>query len=572
MKKALAVFCALVFTLYMAAACAEGSLADAAADLKNAKTTDELLAMHEAIARDYAPELESGGWDVRLQSVLPEELPAGIWPADTESAVSEDLPQEMKGLKYIVLYQYEDQSPKILGDFLDRLPVENRAGSLAEVQAVLLLKESFAYNSGYIGSAYNRHYNMYIWAAGGEKAWNIYKRYTTPPAAGQGTLYGEMIPMQNLWQAVREVFYGRTFEITDESGNVLTYEVIGENSCCLRSAAMAEGVTVLNIPSPVNGLTVTEIGENCMRGNKVIEEVVIPRGVTRISTSAFLGCSGLQRAVLPDTLEILGENSFCDCGKLRDINLPDSLRKIENAALRSCNSLEYLCLPGSLEGGDEGAFTGDDKVAYVVFNEGITQSKFWPNLDRVLCCYLPSTLGNIEYCKREGVVYYAPAESYAMHALTAEGYVCIACERPEDMPKPVYLTEGDYEFLVYNGEASLSACLGTAKDIAIPDTAAGCPVTRLLPRALMRFADGLTAFDSVIVPETVKRIDGGAYAYFSSVTPFLRDLYVENPRTEIEDNGYSRCNKIKLHAPEGSLVQQFAEKYDIPFEAWDGQQ
>ncbi|MBR2871594.1 MAG: leucine-rich repeat protein, partial [Clostridia bacterium] len=56
--------------------------------------------------------------------------------------------------------------------------------------------------------------------------------------------------------------------------------------------------TTLTIPETVNGVAVTEIGKDAVRGK-----------------------STLLKVVLPDSVKTLGENSFMGCKKLKDINL-----------------------------------------------------------------------------------------------------------------------------------------------------------------------------------------------------------------------------------------------------------
>ena len=556
--------CILMVFLLTAAACAEGSLADAAADLKNAKTTDELLAMHEAIARDYAPELEAGGWNIKLDTFFPEKLPAGFLPENYEDAVSDGLPAEMLGLKYLAVYQLEGTGAILHGSFLDRLPAENRAGSLAEAQAVLILRESFETASGYTGLALNRYYDFYIRKIGEETVWHVAQQYTTPPHAGKGTLYGKEIAMHDLWLNVREVFYGKTLQVTDETGTVMTFGITGESSCCLTGVELAEGVTQLNVPRQVDGLTVTEIGENCMKNNEIIESVRLPQGVTRLSAGAFSGCSSLVRADLPETLEIIGEFAFAGCRKLRDIEIPDSVKVIENGALRSCDSLEFLRIPASLKEWTGDPFVFTDKVACVIVSEGVTKIECVPPSYHLACCYLPSTLKSIRYMPslNERAVFYAPAGSYALAWLEDNRLTCAACERPEDMPAVKYIKEGVLEFRVFNGEAALYKCHGEGGGYVIPDTVEGCPVTCLTYRSLCE-----VECDYVVVPASVRLIDDFALGN-SGKEKHPGHLYIAGSETEITQfNGYKDAT---IHAPEGSPAQKFAEKQGCAFEAWDG--
>ena len=160
-------------------------------------------------------------------------------------------------------------------------------------------------------------------------------------------------------------------------------------------------------------------------------------------------------------------------------------------------------------------------------------------------------------------LYYAPEGSYALQWLRDNGIPCAACPSPEEMPQPEYVTEGDFEFLVFNGEAAFSAYLGTDPCYVIPSTAAGCPVTRVLSEGF----DGPTAGgrDSVVVPASVEVLDQYSTHIWQG-GKYVKHVYLANPQTIITSM-FSGCT---IHAPEGGLAEETAGKYNIPFEPWDG--
>lgn len=573
MKKLMAAMLALAL-LCAAPALAEATLADAAAALKGASTLDEQLSALYDLSVTYADELEAGGWDIGLSVPLAQELPEAFYPpANLDDAVSGELPAEWLTLKYIALYRKDSYDGygsynTLLSSFLARLPAANRAASLSEAQAVLLLREYFSHNSNYTGSAWNRHYSLYVWKVGGDAVWRIGGQTSTPPNAGRGTLHGKEIPMRNLWPIVRDAFYGSAMEATDENGSVMTFEVTGENSCILTGVALAEGVTTLEVPQTVDGLTVTEIGERCFKGNAQIESVSLPRGVTRISQYAFSECENLVRVELPDTLEILGYGAFSESEKLRDIEVPDSVKVIENAAFRCNYDLESMRVPASLRETTGDPYQFIDKVARVVVAEGVEKILYFPGSSSLMCVYLPATLKDIGklYSWNDRITFYAPTDSYAMQAMTENGRACVPCESEEDMPPTEYVVEGDFEFLIFNGEAALFRWRGDADGFTVPDEAAGCPVTRLL-NSCTRGA-GASHRQYAILPETVRVLESGALFVGSDMNnTCITHLYVTNPQTVIRG---SIPSGTTVHAPEGSLAQQASEENGNPFEPWDG--
>ena len=55
----------------------------------------------------------------------------------------------------------------------------------------------------------------------------------------------------------------------------------------------------VEVPSVVEGLPVTIIGDGAFRFNSTVKSVVIPEGVRTVMTRAFDYCTGLENVVLP---------------------------------------------------------------------------------------------------------------------------------------------------------------------------------------------------------------------------------------------------------------------------------
>ena len=532
----------------------------------SAGTTGELLEIYDSAARQHAQELETGGWEIDLDNGIREDFPEALLPPEKlNKAVTDELPAEILKRKYIVLYRNETYDITVLlGSYMTRLPAENRAASVEEADVVLLLRESLTPRTDYIGSASDRHYGFYIWETGGKKIWKIAERVTNPPLSGKGILTGAEIPRSELWYDVRDIFYSTVFDMVDGNGTVMTFRPVGEFTCVLAGADPAENETLLDIPQEANGLAVIEIEKECLRNNKSVETIIIPHGVKRISGHAFSGCSALKQAILPDTLEIIGEYAFSDCHQLREAEIPDSVREIGMNSFSGCSDLESFRIPAAIrrEKSDPGLSEG--RLARVVVSEGVTELDTVPDGPALACCYLPASLRYIDrivnndmYC----TVFYAPSGSYAMSWLTEHGIEYVACERPEDMPQPEYIIEDGLEFRLFNGEAALYSCGGKAESFTIPETAGGYPVTRILGYSLVCGGER----NSAVIPGSVRLISDYAIPYRKQLS--VSDLYITSPETELKPV----CDKAVIHAPEGSLAQQSAEKNGNAFEIWDGE-
>jgi len=83
--------------------------------------------------------------------------------------------------------------------------------------------------------------------------------------------------------------------------------------------------TIVEIPSEIHGVRVTEIGSNAFGGNQAITSVVIPESVTSIGWAAFRGTTSLQTVDIPASVITIGNNAFQNSNNgLIILGVPDS--------------------------------------------------------------------------------------------------------------------------------------------------------------------------------------------------------------------------------------------------------
>ena len=75
--------------------------------------------------------------------------------------------------------------------------------------------------------------------------------------------------------------------------------------------------------------------------------IVIPKGILKINNSAFQGCKLLTNITIPDSVTTIGEKAFSYCKSLTSIIIPDSVTTIGDYTFSGCNSLIIQCNPGS---------------------------------------------------------------------------------------------------------------------------------------------------------------------------------------------------------------------------------
>ena len=79
----------------------------------------------------------------------------------------------------------------------------------------------------------------------------------------------------------------------------------------------------LTIPSQIEGLPVTRIGNDAFVGNKQVTSLLIPDTVQYIARYAFAGCSNMYSIRIPASVTFVGSNAFTNCQNLTNIYIDD---------------------------------------------------------------------------------------------------------------------------------------------------------------------------------------------------------------------------------------------------------
>ena len=119
------------------------------------------------------------------------------------------------------------------------------------------------------------------------------------------------------------------------------YTVSGDNATIVGTKLKD---SVINIPSQLNGYTVTAIDYGAFTGNNYVTQVVIPDTVTSIGTSAFAQCQRLKTVTLGSGVETIGSWTFEDCKALTSIAIGDSVTSIGTWAFNGCTSLNTVSI------------------------------------------------------------------------------------------------------------------------------------------------------------------------------------------------------------------------------------
>ena len=108
-----------------------------------------------------------------------------------------------------------------------------------------------------------------------------------------------------------------------------------------------------------------------------LEQVIIPRSVTKIEDQAFCDCKSLQKIDMPDSVTSIGYNAFGLCKSLQRINIPDSVSFLGPAAFHRCISLQQVVISNSLARIDYMTFCECNSIQQIVIPNSITVISDW---------------------------------------------------------------------------------------------------------------------------------------------------------------------------------------------------
>lgn len=132
------------------------------------------------------------------------------------------------------------------------------------------------------------------------------------------------------------------------------------NNCHVRKLIIPEGVEEIGnsafgscvidhlvIPSTVKTFGLTPFS------NALIETITMKCVPTTIPDNLFYNCTSLQKVILPEGLTYLSSGMFSNCTNLKYIDIPESVLEIRNRAFEACWRLESINLKNTEKLGDE---------------------------------------------------------------------------------------------------------------------------------------------------------------------------------------------------------------------------
>jgi hypothetical protein len=115
---------------------------------------------------------------------------------------------------------------------------------------------------------------------------------------------------------------------------------------------------VVEIPSAIDSLPVTSIGDNAFFNRTSLTGVTLPSGLKSIGYKAFDGCHGLTNITIPSGVTTIGAGAFNACS-LTTVSIPASVTSLGDNPFAGCILLTSIGVSP-----DNTAYTSRDSVLY----------------------------------------------------------------------------------------------------------------------------------------------------------------------------------------------------------------
>lgn len=317
------------------------------------------------------------------------------------------------------------------------------------------------------------------------------------------------------------------------------------------------------------GEQVTSLGTNIFAGS-VIEEVVLPAGVTAVPASAFQNCKQLRKVTLganvarieamafynssiseialPEALTSIGQMAFSGANISGDLVLPGAVKSIGLQAYANNTNLTSVSIPATASSIGDGAFMGCTGIA-----------KYTVAAD---CEAYANDAENKAIISKDGetILAYAPAAEgtvYATTAKTVAPYAFYRASKLEAIDVPEAMTIGDYAFCA-TAIKTLNVKGAIGRYIA-KDCAALTELTVHTPEIPFGIAEGCANLEKVNLDDKITVVKQEAFKGCAK----LAEINLGNILSIIEAGAFDQCGvktmTVGAHFPAAMAEGVFTE-------------
>ncbi len=268
--------------------------------------------------------------------------------------------------------------------------------------------------------------------------------------------------------------------------------------------------------------------------SETLKEIIIPNTVTNIGEYAFYECKLLSGISIPNSVKYIGGSAFGNCSMLTNAIISTELATIETGVFYGCNSLEYAKIPQLLcahpDGYNIGNFFDVETLKCIEITSGVTNigNYAFSSCYALESIVIPTTIKSIgdsafSYCSSLTKILIPNNVEYIGE------YALRGCASLDEimLPQPV-CTRIDY--------SSSFEWLFGYDGVSVRNLIIAPGVTNIGPQAFT----SATTVENVIIPDSVKNIEWGAFAYCES----LKNITIGCGVTTIGQAAFDGCSSL----------------------------
>lgn len=274
--------------------------------------------------------------------------------------------------------------------------------------------------------------------------------------------------------------------------------------------------------------TVTEIGQRAFDGCEKLTSINIPESVTKIGAYAFDSCYSLTSITIPNGVTEISDGAFYDCQGLTEINIPESVKEIKSHAFEKCSGLKNITIPKSISAISSNLFADCTSLSSITIPDSVNviESFAFTGCSNLKSITVPSSVTEIERCAFE------------------------KCTSIESITLPSAETEISFFFL-FNEKSKLPESL---KSIVITGGTSVCEqafknfssvVSITIPESVTEIGDyafdGCSSLTVITLPKNIKEIKYGTFSHCKS----LKSITIPDGVTNIASAAFYGCSSLE---------------------------